>query len=124
MPGTNQTNGFAATNTAYKLGTIINHEDSTRQTAKTTAEWFCQSGINVNLAPVADVNVNPNSPAIGKLHRKLFEISEIVANHIVWFMDEFQKKKNYNTQAFSGTWKCDDSFASWLHGHYLHMGRF
>ncbi len=93
----NQTTGFAATNSAYKLGTILNLEDSTRQTAKMMAEWLNQTGINVNLAPVADVNVNPNSPAIGKLDRSFSKYPDIVSSHIFWFIDEFHKKNIITT---------------------------
>lgn len=93
----NQNNGFAASNSAYKLGTIFNLEDSTRQTAKVMAGWLSQNGINVNLAPVADVNVNPNSPAIGKLDRSFSKYPAIVGNHISWFMDEFHKKNILTT---------------------------
>ncbi len=93
----NQNNGFAATNSAYKLGTIFNLEDSTRQTAKLMAGWLSQSGINVDLAPVADVNVNPNSPAIGKLDRSYSKIPDTVSSHISWFMDEFHKKNILTT---------------------------
>ena len=93
----NQNNGFAATNSAYKLGTVFNREDSTRQTAKVMAGWLSQNGINVNLAPVADVNVNPNSPAIGKLDRSYSKIPDTVSSHISWFMDEFHKKNILTT---------------------------
>ena len=61
------------------------------------AQWLSQSGINANLAPVADVNVNPNSPAIGKLDRSYSKFPNVVGNHIMWFLDEFQKKKIITT---------------------------
>jgi beta-N-acetylhexosaminidase len=93
----NQHNGYKATNSAYKLGTILNLEDSTRQTARMMAEWLYQSGININLAPVADVNVNPNSPAIGKLERSFSKYPDIVSNHILWFIDEFKQKNIITT---------------------------
>lgn len=93
----NQTNGFTSTNTAYKLGTIINLEDSTRQTAGMMAEWLKQTGFNVNLAPVADVNVNQNSPAIGKLERSFSKFPQQVADHAQWFIDEFQNKNIITT---------------------------
>lgn len=87
----NSSNGFSNTYTAYQLGTIFNSEDSTRKTARTMANWLKQTGFNVNLAPVADVNVNPNSPAIGKLERSFSSIPIIVFYHVNWFVDEFNK---------------------------------
>jgi len=88
----NSTNGFSDSYTAYKLGTIFNSEDSTRKEARTMASWLKQCGFNVNLAPVADVNVNPNSPAIGKLERSFSQNPQTVFQHCAWFIDEFNKK--------------------------------
>ena len=88
----NSSNGFSTSYTAYKLGTVINNEDSTRKVASTMAGWLTQSGFNVNLAPVADVNVNPNSPAIGKLERSFSQNPETVFHHDEWFINEFNKK--------------------------------
>jgi beta-N-acetylhexosaminidase len=90
-------NGFANTPSAYQMGTVINSEASTRSTASTMAGWFVQSGINVNLAPVADVNVNPASPAIGALGRSFSSNPATVASHAGWFIDEFHKKKLLTT---------------------------
>ncbi|NUN09062.1 MAG: T9SS type A sorting domain-containing protein [Ignavibacteriaceae bacterium] len=89
----NRSNGFDTSYTAYKLGYIFNKEDSTRRMAAIMAGWLQQSGFNVNLAPVADVNVNPNSPAIGKLERSYSAVPESVYYHTKWFADEFNKKK-------------------------------
>jgi beta-N-acetylhexosaminidase len=75
-------NGFSASPTAYKIGTVINREDSTRAMAAMMAGWLQQSGFTIDFAPVADVNVNPFSP---------------VSRHIGWFIDEFHKKKIITT---------------------------
>jgi beta-N-acetylhexosaminidase len=88
----NKNNGFDNSPTAYTLGTLINKEDSTRKSARTMAGWLSQSGFNVNLAPVADVNVDPNSPAIGRLERSYSQNPDEVYNHIKWFIEEFNKK--------------------------------
>ncbi|NOZ61750.1 MAG: T9SS type A sorting domain-containing protein [Calditrichaeota bacterium] len=88
----NQTNGFAATYTPYQLGTIFNNEDTTRRTAAMMADWLLQSGINTNLAPVVDVNVNPHSPAIGKLQRSFSADPWTVFQHANWYIEEFQKR--------------------------------
>lgn len=90
-------NGFLPTPTAYHLGTRINREDSTRAAAGLMAEWVRQSGFNINFAPVADVNVNINSPAIGKLERSYSSDPDTVYRHASWFIDEFRKKKIITT---------------------------
>lgn len=88
----NKNNGFDNSPTAHTLGTLINKEDSTRKSARTMAGWLAQSGFNVNLAPVADVNVDPNSPAIGRLERSYSRNPSEVYDHIKWFIEEFNKK--------------------------------
>jgi len=85
-------NGFQSTYTAYTLGTIFNSEDSTRATAELMAQWLYDSGVNINLAPVVDVNVNPLSPAIGYYERSYSSDPMIVFNHANWFIDEFNQK--------------------------------
>ncbi len=82
-------NGFSTTPSAYQMGTVVNEESYTRSVAATMAEWFTQTGLNLNLAPVADVNVNPLSPAIGALGRSFSADPESVACHAGWFIDEF-----------------------------------
>jgi len=84
-------NGFAATPSAYQMGTIVNQESYTRSVAATMAGWFVQTGLNMNLAPVVDVNVNPTSPAIGALGRSFSADPDSVALHAGWFIDEFHK---------------------------------
>jgi beta-N-acetylhexosaminidase len=86
----NSGNGFASTYTAAQLGTF-NTENHTRNAAKTMAGWLNSVGINVNLAPVADVNVNPLSPAIGKLNRSFSSDPAEVTKHVAWYADEFHQ---------------------------------
>jgi beta-N-acetylhexosaminidase len=88
----NASNGFQATASAYTLGTILNLESATRQTAGTMAQWLWQMGLNMNLAPVVDVNVNPASPAIGAVERSFSTDADTVALHASWFIDEFHKR--------------------------------
>ncbi len=85
-----ESNGFAATYSAYKLGTTFNSEDSTRKQAAEMAGWLSASGINTDLAPVVDVNVNPASPAIGYYKRSFSADPMIVYQHAAWFIDEFR----------------------------------
>lgn len=86
------TNGFEDTYSAYQLGSIFNSEDSTRATASKMAQWLSDGGINVNLAPVVDVNVNPTCPAIGHWERSYSSNPISVFNHSSWFIDEFKQK--------------------------------
>jgi len=85
-------NGFAATPSAYDLGTVLNQEGTTRANAVTMAGWFAQTGLTMNLAPVVDLNVSPTSPAIGALKRSFSADPAIVVQHAGWFIDEFRKQ--------------------------------
>lgn len=92
-----ESNGYSNTYTAYEIGTIFNDESVTRDWAGLMAGWLNDGGINVNLAPVADVNVNPNSPAIGNLDRSFSKIPDTVFHHCSWFIDESHQKNVLNT---------------------------
>lgn len=85
-------NGYQKTPSAYKLGTEINSEDTTRYYAAMMAGWLYDAGFNVNFAPVVDVNVNPESPAIGHYGRSFSDDPVVVYNHSSWFIDEFHQK--------------------------------
>ena len=93
----NKSTGYEATYSAYKLGTLINKEDSTRFHTKKMAEWLKNAGINVDFAPVVDVNVNPLSPAIGKNERSYSKNPDSVYFHTSWFIDELNKKNIITT---------------------------
>jgi beta-N-acetylhexosaminidase len=56
------------------------------------AFWFNLTGLNMNLAPVVDVNVNPASPAIGAVERSYSADPATVAAHAGWFIDEFRSR--------------------------------
>lgn len=58
-----------------------NDLDTTAHYAAQTARTLKEMGINTNLAPVVDVNVNPDNPVIGKLERSFSADPEIVAAH-------------------------------------------
>jgi beta-N-acetylhexosaminidase len=85
-------NGFAATPSAYQMGTVVNSEGYTRNVAGQMASWFVQTGLNVNFAPVVDLNVNPSSPAIGALGRSFSANADSVVLNAGWFIDEFRKR--------------------------------
>lgn len=88
-------NGYSDTYTAEQIG-FFNNEIDTRSWASLMAGWLDDANINVNLAPVADVNVNPISPAIGNLDRSFSKIPDSVFIHCKWFIDEFHQKNIFN----------------------------
>lgn len=53
----------------------------TARHARQTAQTLSGLGINVNLAPVVDVNVNPDNPVIGRLERSFSSDPTVVAQH-------------------------------------------
>ncbi len=67
--------------------TVSQHElaqrgaKATREQAAETARTLSQLGINVNLAPVVDLDVNPASPAIGALGRSFSADAQVVSEH-------------------------------------------
>lgn len=73
------------------LGTL-NNPDTTAYYASGTANTLAQMGININFAPVVDVNVNPQSPAIGKIERSFSADTTIVTNNAAIVIEEHHKK--------------------------------
>jgi beta-N-acetylhexosaminidase len=63
-----QSRGFPASVSAEFLGRL-NNPDSTSAAAAETARTLKTMHISMNLAPVADLNANPDNPVIGKLGR-------------------------------------------------------
>lgn len=86
-----ENNGFRKTERALTLGTL-NNETTTRTQSALMAGWLASSGINTDLAPVADVNVNPSSPAIGYYGRSFSADPQVVSDHVYWFYDELKKE--------------------------------
>lgn len=86
-----ENNGFARTKDAVFLGHTDN-ENTSRSQAALMANWLASSGINTNLAPVADVNINPASPAIGYYGRSFSADPFIVSKQIYYFYEEMKNK--------------------------------
>ncbi len=82
--------GFPPTVSAAHLGKLDN-ADSTRQAAGTTAKLLKNLGINMNLAPVVDLNVNPENPVIGKLDRSFSSDPAMVARQARLVVDAFHR---------------------------------
>lgn len=74
--------GFPPTVSQAWLGEL-NDLALTARYARLTAQTLAELGINVNLAPVADVNVNPDNPVIGKLDRSFSADPMVVADHVL-----------------------------------------
>ncbi len=87
----NEENYFEQTKTAEELGEA-DSEQQTRDQAALMAGWLKDGGININLAPVVDVNINPDSPVIGGMERSFSDDPETVTDHAGWFTDEFKEQ--------------------------------
>lgn len=77
--------GFPATVSAQYLGRV-NDLALTREHATTMAKTLAQLGINLNLAPVVDLNINPNNPIIGGRERSFSANPDLVTNHALEFI--------------------------------------
>ena len=73
--------GFPPSLSAAHLGEL-NNPDSTRAAALQCARTLKAMHINLNLAPVADLNVNPDNPVIGKLGRSFSADPVVVISNI------------------------------------------
>jgi beta-N-acetylhexosaminidase len=71
--------GFAPTVSEQYLGSL-NDLTTTRSYADTTAATLAEHGININLAPVVDLNINPNNPVIGAYGRSFSADPAIVTS--------------------------------------------
>ncbi len=72
--------GFPDLPSAQHLGEQDNL-DSTAYYARQNAENLRSLGFNVNFAPVADLNVNPDNPVIGGIERSFSDDPEAVIRH-------------------------------------------
>ena len=72
--------GFAPSFSAQALGQR-NDLVFTEQQADLTARQLNDIGINLNLAPVVDLNINPDSPAIGQVERSYSADPGLVTEH-------------------------------------------
>jgi beta-N-acetylhexosaminidase len=72
--------GFPPSYSEQYLGTL-NDLDFTHQCAETTAQTLKSVDINLNLAPVVDLNINPDNPIIGKYERSFSADPDIVTAH-------------------------------------------
>jgi beta-N-acetylhexosaminidase len=78
-------NGFPPTVSAQYLGQR-NDLATTREYGSRMAKTLAQSGINLNLAPVVDVNINPTNPVVGVTGRTFSADPDVVAEHALAFI--------------------------------------
>jgi beta-N-acetylhexosaminidase len=65
---------------------------STAPAAAALAATLAEQGINVNLAPVADLNLNPNNPIIARYSRSFSSKPKQVAAHCAAFVKAHQQE--------------------------------
>ncbi|MFZ5803043.1 MAG: beta-N-acetylhexosaminidase [Candidatus Omnitrophota bacterium] len=78
--------GFAAVPGHQELG-AKNDAQETRRVSSTLAQELSEAGLNVNFAPVVDLNLNRANPVIGALGRSFSEDEEIVVRHARAFIE-------------------------------------
>jgi beta-N-acetylhexosaminidase len=81
-----QRHGFPSTVSAQAMG-ARNDPAYTRQQAGAMANTLRSVGINLNLAPVVDLNVNPSNPIIGSLGRSFSADPAIVTEQATAFIE-------------------------------------
>lgn len=83
--------GFPLTVSAQYLGHLDN-ADTTRFYTSQSAQTMIELGINMNLAPNVDVNINPQNPVIGSKERSYSEDYLLVIKHADVMVDEQTNK--------------------------------
>jgi beta-N-acetylhexosaminidase len=78
--------GFPSTLSHAALGRV-NDTHYTYEQAAAMAKTLADAGINLNLAPVVDVQVNPNSPIIARVERSFSPDPAVVAAQAEAFID-------------------------------------
>jgi len=86
----NKTNGFTDYKTAEETADILTINKALKQYEK-MASQLKKTGINFNLAPVVDLNINKKSPAIGALERSFSEDPDTVIKYAEAFISAHRK---------------------------------
>ncbi|NTU67772.1 MAG: glycoside hydrolase family 3 [Chlorobiaceae bacterium] len=80
--------GFPPSVSAKHIGKLDN-PDSTRQAAGSTAALLRSLKINMDFAPVVDLDTNPENPVIGKLERSFSDNPDVVTRQAKIFVERF-----------------------------------
>lgn len=83
--------GFPDLPSAAHMGDTQDDLEESRHHAERTGKLLAELGINLNFAPVADLNVNPLNPIIGKIGRSFSRNPEAVGKHCEIWLDSMQK---------------------------------
>ncbi len=83
--------GFPESVSQQYLGTL-NNADTTHFYGARTAEMLSRAGVNLNFAPVVDVNVNPQCPVIGALERSFSSDAAVVGANAEIIIGEHKSK--------------------------------
>ncbi|MFT5730469.1 MAG: beta-N-acetylhexosaminidase [Desulforhopalus sp.] len=83
--------GFSLTPSAGDLG-LTNATTETAKSSKQTAQMLRSCGINLNFAPVVDLNSNPTNPIIGKIGRSFSNAPDTVCAHASTWIAEHRKE--------------------------------
>jgi len=78
--------GFPPTRSAAELG-ATGDPAVTRAASEEIAAMLADLGINLNFAPVVDVNTNPANPVIGQIDRSFSSDPYVVAAHAAAFVE-------------------------------------
>jgi beta-N-acetylhexosaminidase len=81
-----EAHGFPPTVSAQELGALDDVE-KTHQQGATTARTLAELGVNFNLAPVVDLNLNPDNPAVGRVERSFGTDPQLVIRHAQAWID-------------------------------------
>ncbi len=73
----NPGDGFPSTQSEAQIG-AANSTATTTAWAQGMVRSMTSVGVNLNFAPVVDMNINPRNPAIGELHRSFSASSDVV----------------------------------------------
>jgi beta-N-acetylhexosaminidase len=82
--------GFPPSVSEQYLG-LLNNVDVTKHYAAQMARALLSNGINLNFAPVVDLNTNPDNPIIGKLERSFSDNPVVVIKQAVAMIDTFHE---------------------------------
>jgi beta-N-acetylhexosaminidase len=88
----NPSNGFPAFKSEAEIG-AANSPDQTRAWAREMAQTLASVGFNFNFAPVVDLNVNPDNPAVGQLGRSFSSDPKVVVANASEEIRQFREAK-------------------------------
>jgi beta-N-acetylhexosaminidase len=82
----NPDRGFPSPESAASLG-ALDDDGHTRAAGAAVGQTLREAGINLNLAPVVDLNLNPDNPVIGALDRSFSPDPEVVSRQAAAFIE-------------------------------------